>query len=74
MPNNPTNTTSEPQSFSIVPTHSGIMPTLLAILENPKTPQASKQLIRDQVMRLAKFADDAMAAQERAAAFDLDCG
>lgn len=71
MPNN--NTTSE-QSFNIVPTWSGIMPALLEILENPTAPSESKRIIRDQIMRLCRAADAALADQERAAAFDLDCG
>lgn len=70
MPNNPTNTTSD---FSIVPTWAGIMPALLDILENPDAPRESKRIIRDQIMRLSRAADSALADQERAAAFDLDC-
>lgn len=72
MPNNPT--TSEPQSFNIVPTWSGIMPALLDILENPDAPRDSKRIIREQIMRLCRTVDADLTDLERAAAFDLDCG
>lgn len=74
MTNPTTNTTRQSENFNIVPTWAGVMPALLEILENPDAPRESKRIIRDQIMRLCRAADAALADQEQAAAFDLDCG
>lgn len=39
------------------PRWAGIMPAMLGVLETLTAPEASKQLIRDEILRLARYVD-----------------
>ncbi len=39
------------------PKWAGIMPAMLGVLDTPTAPEASKQLIRDEILKLARYVD-----------------
>ena len=46
------------KTIDITPTWQALMPTMLAVLTNPKSSKASKKGITKELMRLAKIVDD----------------
>jgi hypothetical protein len=46
------------RTIDITPTWRAIMPTMVAVLTNPKASSDSHKIIADELMRLAKLVDD----------------
>jgi len=47
------------QKIDITPTWEGLLPVMIQVLRNPKANPSSIKEITGELMRLAKFADDA---------------
>ena len=47
------------KTIDITPKWSGIIPVLLEVLKNPKANAKSKQLVEEEIIRMAKIADSA---------------
>lgn len=46
------------KTIDITPTWQALMPTMIAVLTNPKADNDSHKTIADELMRLAKIVDD----------------
>jgi len=45
------------QTIDMTPTWAGLLPTMLAILEDKSAPEAAKKPLREELMRLARAVD-----------------
>lgn len=46
------------KTIDITPTWQALLPTMLAVIANPKASHESKEVITEELMRLAKIVDD----------------